>query len=278
MRLNQLFIWITLTALLQWSVARAQEEVEEDEQVHNAPEVSVNASEEQLPISTTEMPVIEKEREPESDHLTTDMVVEDSTTPPALPESAQEKPVEIEAVTPEIHLPAEQHSLSTVAPEEEKVTEDEHDSPAVESTDYQNEEPQPEATMPPTNPPTTIKTITVPTLPKVTSPQLPIYCFSCTSPQNGTCMRKPTKRLQCPLKQGQRNGCFTLVERNAKITMRGCLTELSEEVLTSCLADDKYCQVCYEMTCNEKDAFDATAGAAHAMWSCYLLAINFCLI
>ncbi|KRF98257.1 uncharacterized protein Dwil_GK23890 [Drosophila willistoni] len=130
MRLNQLFIWITLTALLQWSSAQAQEEAVEEE-VHNAPEVSVNASVEQLPMSTTEMPVIEKEREPELDHLTTDMVVEDSTSPPpVLPESTEEKAEEIEAETPETHLPAEQHSLSTVATEKEKATDEEHDSPA----------------------------------------------------------------------------------------------------------------------------------------------------
>ncbi|KAM8716219.1 hypothetical protein ACLKA7_003151 [Drosophila subpalustris] len=87
-----------------------------------------------------------------------------------------------------------------------------------------------------------------------------VNCYSCSSYQKGNCDAKPIEKMPCSA--SSKNGCYTLIKRDTKLIMRGCISELTEEGDKYCRKEPKLCKMCYQKLCNKETAPPLNAGSA----------------
>ncbi|KAH8334039.1 hypothetical protein KR059_006020 [Drosophila kikkawai] len=292
MRVRLLVIWITLTALLQWS--RAQEDNIQEVSLSGGVE-STDPDEQKSPgikdnmnISpTTDMPevkpLIDSATEPQVEQQDHHQSGEDKMEPADLGLGTQDMPSDGSQISV---MSAEETTTGSIPPievqDQEKPTNQgpssaEADilkkpptspvkSTATESPDYQEDAPyennslQVETTPPaPTPAPTTAPTAATTATPTPPPPAVlrPQSCYSCLD-----CNATVTddQKTTCKTAPGDRNGCYTMLVKDKNLVPdkknyveRGCSSELSPPFLLYCKANKDLCKKCDGNYCNVYD-------------------------
>ncbi|KMY90912.1 uncharacterized protein Dsimw501_GD24168, isoform B [Drosophila simulans] len=281
MRMRLLVIWISLTALLEWS--RAQEDnIEESPTDDPEPtqEVSSNGSQ----VGQVGHQSGEDEKQPEvaspDTNLETDNELEEDKEEPekkstgnpgGSPPTQVPQTDKVDQSSGHMDIP---DSSSEVTPDTRPSTSPEEvlethptnktEEPVGGSPDYPADGPQEETTTPPPE-----ETTLAPTKPPVADPeQKPLSCYSCMF-----CNKTITNETKsnCGPIPGKRNGCRTILLIDPNVVPgkkyflhRGCVSELDMELSRYCAENEKLCPTCYEDNCNVHNMteYEVTPGSA----------------
>lgn len=176
--------------------------------------------------------------------------------PIEISESSQEK-IPLTGQTPPEESSSEVGKDSSEEPQPQisagKTPEFENPKTSTDGADYPNDAPQDITTVRP-SPPIVHPPVPPPVLPPVF---MNISCYTCTF-CDGSVKNQP--KTKCPPKKNQRNGCFSVFVRDAKIApgkdkylARGCLSDLEESLLEYCGKNAALCSKCYDHDCNSQD-------------------------
>uniref|UniRef100_A0A1A9VDT3 DUF753 domain-containing protein n=1 Tax=Glossina austeni TaxID=7395 RepID=A0A1A9VDT3_GLOAU len=85
----------------------------------------------------------------------------------------------------------------------------------------------------------------------------PELCLTCTSKEDSSCGKKATEQVTCKKTNNNNNksehsGCYSMFDEKGNTTMRGCVSDLTEEGVKYCLNSKKFCELCYSNICNNK--------------------------
>lgn len=293
---KQLCLWFTLFVLLLHNSV-GQDEEDEKDTTDMALDVDVTTahvmpSETEPAVESAPKPAAEPAPEPAvapavepaadpAPESASEQAPESASKPPSEPaaESAPEpadepadEPAPVESLPPPAPEPepetaaeAEAEPVAGPQPEHEPSLKEMEATPTIpEDADYQNDERSKDTPENPTQKP--IPEAPMPTKPiPVVETNTGINCYSCSSYQKGKCDEKPTDKMPC--RASSKNGCYTLIKRDTKLIMRGCISELSEEGDNYCRKEPKLCKMCYDKLCNKEQAPPVGAGSARILGS-----------
>ncbi|KAH8258555.1 hypothetical protein KR038_006172 [Drosophila bunnanda] len=292
MRMRLLVIWITLTALLQWS--RAQEEVSLSGGVENP-----DADEEKPPKMMEDMTT-----PPATDMPGVESLTETATGPQVgeqdRHESAEQKgeePAGLGMGTQDMPSDGSQISVmsgeetaagSTLPPPKEIESNEKPTNPEPSSSeadilkkpptspvrgtaaglpDYQDDAPYENNSLPvetthpaPTPAPNENNSLPVETTPPTSTPA-PVHppqgCYSCT---NCNATVNDDQKANCKTGLGVRNGCYTMLVKDQNLLTdkrnyveRGCTSEQTEAFFSYCKDQKELCRKCDTNYCNVHD-------------------------
>uniref|UniRef100_A0A1A9WZI4 DUF753 domain-containing protein n=1 Tax=Glossina brevipalpis TaxID=37001 RepID=A0A1A9WZI4_9MUSC len=86
----------------------------------------------------------------------------------------------------------------------------------------------------------------------------PESCLTCNSKEDSNCGKEATEQTICKKSTENNNkdehsGCYSMFDEKSNITMRGCVTDLTEEGFKYCLKREQFCALCYTNICNNKN-------------------------
>ncbi|KAH8374469.1 hypothetical protein KR200_003346 [Drosophila serrata] len=273
MRMRLLVIWITLTALLQWS--RAQE----DTSLSGGDE-SPDADEEKPPKIMED-----KNTSPSTDLPEVESLIDTATVPPVgeedrhqSGEEKKEEPVGFGMGTQDMPSDGSQISVmseeettadSTLDPPKEIEGQEKPTNPEPSSSeadilkeaqtspvrgtvagppDYQDDTPFENNSLP-------VETTTAASTPAPVHP--PPGCYSCI---NCNATVTDAQKADCKTGSGNRNGCYTMLVNDQNLlpdkknyVERGCTSELTEAFFSYCRDHKELCKMCDTNYCNVHD-------------------------
>ncbi|KAL9929490.1 uncharacterized protein ACN427_011790 isoform 1-T1 [Glossina fuscipes fuscipes] len=254
--------------------AQAKEEAEPEVEVEAEAETEVEAEQEALPEAEAEAelevepeaaseaePEVEAEAEPKVGPEAEPTMEAEKESEPGAESAEPEKGVEEKLPEDESNIDGsnvkEQETNSNTNNAEEGVptgAETQQPNPAETEEKLQNDAPAGEVEI------NQEKPHLVETINKIK----PDLCFTCNSKEDSACEKRATEQVTCKKtnnnnSQNEHSGCYSMFDEKGNTTMRGCVSDLTEQGFKYCLKSKKFCELCYSNICNNKKI---TGGAA----------------